>query len=366
MAPRKRILSKRDANLFTGLVLTTDGSETIPDQLRKALQKNHARAIDLFRQLDDNKSGSVSQTEFIKAMGEFGMVADAEALAAVFRTFDTDGSGSIAYAELDRLLRKSSVKQPTPSPLAGSDARSASAAASAPSLPAVDPPCVAVEVGAGKQVGARGDLIPEACQVVECQAEVFCKACQAETRRSEGTAKAAGVAPSLQPTPSPIVVAFNAALARCTPCLQPPHQPQDQPPPAAAPKVAWVPPDASRVEDPTGRYIEPDAIWAALATKAVRLGRMSWLVGLADRGGILPHRQACPHEAFVDVEELRGLYGGGNRDGVLPIVAISCCWDAPDHPDGRGLQLQTIAAALERERHKFAELGFTEMGVFWE
>ena len=128
--PRKKALSTRDANIFAGLVLTADGSETIPDQLRKALQKNHARVTDLFRQLDDDESGSVSRAEFIKAMGEFGMVADAEALAAVFRTFDTDDSGWIAYAELDRLLRKSFVKHPklTSSPLAGSDGKTSAVA----------------------------------------------------------------------------------------------------------------------------------------------------------------------------------------------------------------------------------------------
>jgi len=129
--PRKKTLSTRDANLFTGLVLTANGSKTIPDQLRTALQKNHARVTDLFRQLDDDESGSVSRTEFIKAMGEFGMVADAEVLAAVFRSFDTDDSGSIAYGELDRLLRKSFVKHPKlTSSMAGSDG-SASAVASA-------------------------------------------------------------------------------------------------------------------------------------------------------------------------------------------------------------------------------------------
>ena len=73
-----------------------------------------------------------------------------------------------------------------------------------------------------------------------------------------------------------------------------------------------------------------------------------------------------PPDAFIGVEELKSLYGDGNRDGVLPVLSVSFCWDTPPHPDPSGKQVATVAAALEREMPEYAKMGFTEMGVFWD
>ena len=51
---------------------------------------------------------------------------------------------------------------------------------------------------------------------------------------------------------------------------------------------------------------------------------------------------------------------------MVPIVGISFCWDTPPHPDPRGKQLRTVASMLKQERPKYAKLGFTDMGVFWD
>ena len=69
------------------------------------------RVIDLFKQMDDDNSGHISAYEFIKAMSEFGLDAP-QAVGAVFRSLDVDGSGSIEYAELHRLLTRSLAKAP--------------------------------------------------------------------------------------------------------------------------------------------------------------------------------------------------------------------------------------------------------------
>ena len=37
----------------------------------------------------------------------------------------------------------------------------------------------------------------------------------------------------------------------------------------------------------------------------------------------LRRRQELPEEAFVSVEELKQMYGDGNHDGVLPIIAMN-------------------------------------------
>ena len=113
------------------------------------------------------------------------------------------------------------------------------------------------------------------------------------------------------------------------------------------------------------RYTEPMSIWEALIKGHVRLVKMSWIIKWSKAGKILARRQDLPEEAFISVDELKALYGDGNRDGVLPIIAISFCWLTPDHPDPEGKQLATIAAQLERETEKYGKF-FSEMGVFWD
>ena len=119
------------------------------------------------------------------------------------------------------------------------------------------------------------------------------------------------------------------------------------------------------------RYTKPESIWKALETGSVRLIKMSYLIELADKGGTLSRRQELPDEAFISVDELKDLYGKGNRDGVLPIIAISFCWDTAADPDPSGKQLATVAATLKVERESYAKSngsfkGFSEMGVFWD
>ena len=119
------------------------------------------------------------------------------------------------------------------------------------------------------------------------------------------------------------------------------------------------------------RYTKPSSIWEALATGHVRLLRMSWLIAHSKAGRVLARRQALPEEAFISVDELKRIFGEGNRDGVLPIVVISFCWLTPADPDPEGKQLATIAAALERERAHYTTAngsfkGFDDMGVFWD
>ena len=134
------------------------------------------------------------------------------------------------------------------------------------------------------------------------------------------------------------------------------------------------------------RYIDPDAIWAVLVLGWVRLVRMTYLIELSKKGGVLPRRQELPEEAFISVDELKQLYfngdegDGSNSDKVLPLIVISFCWITAQHPDPEGKQLKMIAEVLEREKPKYAGLdvcdddsdvgdafgGFKEIGVFWD
>ena len=43
-----------------------------PTQIKKALKENFLRVIDLFREWDDDDSGTVDREEFFRAMGQLG------------------------------------------------------------------------------------------------------------------------------------------------------------------------------------------------------------------------------------------------------------------------------------------------------
>ena len=117
MAVRTAKLSKEDANLLGGLDLDESRMDTIPDQIRNALRKSLVRVIDLFRQFDDDESGCVNAFEFNKAIQELGCFAPPEAVAAVFSSFDPDGSGSIEFCEMHTLLVRSMQAKPHLEPL---------------------------------------------------------------------------------------------------------------------------------------------------------------------------------------------------------------------------------------------------------
>ena len=65
------------------------------------------RVVDLFREWDDDGSGSVSRAEFAKAMAQLGYNGSAEDVDLVFDSMDPDGSGSLMYNELQALLKRS-------------------------------------------------------------------------------------------------------------------------------------------------------------------------------------------------------------------------------------------------------------------
>eukprot|EP00966_Prymnesium_polylepis_P012601 289210-Prymnesium_polylepis.1 len=60
------------------------------------------------------------------------------------------------------------------------------------------------------------------------------------------------------------------------------------------------------------------------------------------------------------------MFGEGNKDGVLPIIAISFCWATPAHPDPDGEQLGVVVKVLEGEMEKYSTGSFMDMGIFWD
>ena len=81
------------------------GERPVAVQIRDYLATNATRCIDLFKQWDEDKSGTVDKREFHKAVRALGFEVEKEDTDAVFDSLDDDKSGNLEYAELSQMLR---------------------------------------------------------------------------------------------------------------------------------------------------------------------------------------------------------------------------------------------------------------------
>ena len=68
-------------------------------------------SIDLLRDWDEDGNGLVDRDEFFKALPVLGIFVSKADADELFGLFDTDGSGTIDYRELNRLLRRRVVAE---------------------------------------------------------------------------------------------------------------------------------------------------------------------------------------------------------------------------------------------------------------
>ena len=77
--------------------------------MRFAVARARPRVVDLFKEWDDDDSGTISLKEWRQAIAGLGLVDDApgneDRVTHLFRELDENGSGSIEYAELHKVLR---------------------------------------------------------------------------------------------------------------------------------------------------------------------------------------------------------------------------------------------------------------------
>ena len=83
-----------------------DSDKSVAEQLRDALIENSVRVVDLFKDWDDDQSGTVTRDEFHKAMDEMQFNVPKEAIDALFSEWDPDNSGALELRELERLLKR--------------------------------------------------------------------------------------------------------------------------------------------------------------------------------------------------------------------------------------------------------------------
>ena len=75
-------------------------------QLCDALAAKAVRVIDLFREWDDDGTGSVDRKEFRRGLAELGYEGDRTVVDALFSGMDPDGSGTLTLSELNAQLRR--------------------------------------------------------------------------------------------------------------------------------------------------------------------------------------------------------------------------------------------------------------------
>lgn len=99
--------------------------------LCQTMEAESLRILDLFREIDVNSDGRVSEAEFLGAMATLGLLPRAEppkkgveltvnthleeataAMRALFRLLDPDGSGSLEYGELASHLQRACARLP--------------------------------------------------------------------------------------------------------------------------------------------------------------------------------------------------------------------------------------------------------------
>ena len=91
------LLSEMDAN--------NDG-EISRAELAASLETTTFVEIELFRELDADQSGAVSKREFRKGMKTLGLEVPKEDVNKLFDSWDPDGSGSLEFQELNKILKR--------------------------------------------------------------------------------------------------------------------------------------------------------------------------------------------------------------------------------------------------------------------
>ena len=89
--------------------LTSRNGESIQEQLRRILNENSIKLIDLFREWDDDGNGALDKKELRHAIAALGYKAPKKEIDAFFESIDDDENGWIEFAEFKAALTRRPV-----------------------------------------------------------------------------------------------------------------------------------------------------------------------------------------------------------------------------------------------------------------
>ena len=113
--PDEQILSKATSSAYeaaTKAQRIEERAREIAHQLKTALEKANLKTIELFRDCDEDRNGTVDKKEFQTAMLRLGVQATKEDLAAVFDRWDTSSTGTLDFKSFDHAIRSVKVVPP--------------------------------------------------------------------------------------------------------------------------------------------------------------------------------------------------------------------------------------------------------------
>lgn len=109
-AVRTKDMLRRGSSL-ANVDLEEDTDLPVTAQLAAILTKNAVRVIDLFREWDEDRSGTVDRKEFRRAMPLLGLHVPREVVDSLFDEWDPDGSGELTLRELNSKLKRRPIAE---------------------------------------------------------------------------------------------------------------------------------------------------------------------------------------------------------------------------------------------------------------
>lgn len=95
----RKDIQRTHSRVLGMIELEMGDGDSVVEQIRHALYRERARVVDLFREWDEDSSGTVDRREFFVAMALLGLTVTRGQSNELFDSLDLNGNGSIDFKE---------------------------------------------------------------------------------------------------------------------------------------------------------------------------------------------------------------------------------------------------------------------------